>query len=61
MATKENKRCDVRVWSFDCKHDDTSSLSDKYLCSQCGTLGDLQHEVRHDFFSYVSGDYQNLS
>lgn len=61
MATMDKERCDVRVWSGDCKQEDAPSMSAKYLCTSCGTIDGLEHEVCHDFYSYVSGDYQSLS
>jgi len=61
MATLKEDRCDVRIWSGDCTQTDAESTSDKYLCKSCGKIDDSDHEVRHDYYSYVSGDYQNLS
>jgi hypothetical protein len=61
MATINKERCDIRIWSGDCKQDGALSEDEKYLCKPCGKLDDSVHEVRHDFYSYVSGDYHNLS
>ena len=60
MTESPEARCDTRVWSGECKHDDSAG-SDKYLCTSCGTLRNLDHEVRHETFPYVSGDTDNLS
>ncbi len=54
-------RCDTKVWSGACEKSDYRDKSDKYLCSACGTIGNLTHEVRHEVFPLVSGDYDNLS
>jgi hypothetical protein len=61
MTALDKERCDIRVWSGECKQDDALSTREKYLCKQCGIIGKLEHEVCHDFYSYVSGDYKNLS
>jgi hypothetical protein len=53
--------CDVRVWSGDCEHTTSLYSGDKYLCDICGTISELEHEVRPAPLSYVSGDYHNLS
>ncbi len=54
-------RCDTKVWSGACEKSDYQDMSDKYLCSACGTINALDHEVRHEVFPLVSGDYDNLS
>lgn len=68
MAGKERKtakmesseeRCDIRTWSGTCQNDSTDR-SDKYLCTSCGTIPNLDHEVRHEAFPHVSGDEDNL-
>jgi len=53
--------CDIRTWSGECKHDDYSTLGDKYLCASCGKIDNLEHMVRQQGFPHVSGDYDNLS
>jgi hypothetical protein len=53
--------CDVRVWSGDCEHTTSLYSGDKYLCDICGTISELEHEVRPAPLSYVSGDYHSLS
>lgn len=55
------ERCDVRIWSAECKHEGAAQDRDKYLCVSCGKLPVLTHEVRHDIYSYVSGDYSRMS
>ena len=52
------ERCDIKTWSGECEHTPGSS---KYLCATCGTIVDLNHEMRHDTFPYMSGDTDNLS
>ena len=54
-------RCDVKVRSGDCKHGTTSTDRGKYLCTTCGTLFNLDHEVHHEIFPHVSGDSDMLS
>lgn len=51
--------CDVRVWSGACHHA-TSDDSEKYLCSACEAIAGLDHEVRHEIFPHVSGDYDRM-
>ncbi len=67
MTTYSNKtespqeRCDVKVWSGECRHEYSLTSGEKYLCTLCGTIRNLDHEVRHETFPYVSGDTDNLS
>ncbi len=60
MAESPPERCDVKVWSGECRHDDVAA-GNEYLCSLCGTINSLDHEMRHEVFPYVSGDTDNLS
>lgn len=60
-AEAPEDRCDTKVWSGECRHDDYSTSGDKYLCTVCGTILNLNHEVRHETFPYVSGDKDFLS
>jgi len=53
--------CDIRTWSGECQHSSYTSSGDKYVCVTCGKITDLDHEVRHEGFPHVSGDYDNLS
>lgn len=57
----QNERCDIRVWSGDCKQSSFADTSEKYMCVSCGIISNLDHEVRSDIFPHVSGDYDNLS
>lgn len=59
-ARDQNERCDIRIWSGDCKQSSFSNKSEKYLCVSCGMISDLNHEVRRDMFPHVSGDYSKL-
>ncbi len=52
--------CDVRVWSGACDRGPDHDTPEKYLCQYCETLTGLDHEVRHDIFPHVSGDYNRL-
>ncbi len=54
-------RCDTRVWSGECAHSDNATGENEYLCALCGTIRNLDHEVRHEMFPHVSGDTDNLS
>lgn len=61
MTASYKDDCDIRIWSGECEHSTFTSSEDKYLCELCEKIPDLDHEVRHDIFPYVSGDYENLS
>ncbi len=52
--------CDIRVWSGACEHATYQDLGEKYLCEICTPLTQLNHEVKHEYYSNVSGDYDNL-
>ncbi|KAF0219463.1 MAG: hypothetical protein FD174_1923 [Geobacteraceae bacterium] len=54
-------RCDTKVWSGECQHGDYATSGEKYLCTLCGTIRNLDHEVHHEIFPHVSGDTDNLS
>lgn len=60
VTASPKERCDIKTWSGDCRHAGHSSGGDKYLCVSCGTISNLDHEVSHDGFPYVSGDYDRL-
>ena len=55
----QEEGCDSRVWSGDCQHSDTNK-GNEYLCVSCGKIPGLDHQVNHEIFPYVSGDYDNL-
>lgn len=61
MSGLNEERCDIRIWSGECEHTPSASGEDKYLCNVCEKIPDLEHEVHHGVFAYVSGDYDNLS
>ena len=61
MNSTFNDDCDVRIWSGDCKQSGHLTDGDKYLCKVCGKISNIDHEVRHDYYSYVSGNYHSLS
>jgi hypothetical protein len=54
-------RCDTRVWSGECAQSDDATGKNEYLCTVCGTIRNLDHEVHHEVFPHVSGDSDNLS
>ena len=60
QAASPKDRCDIKIWSGDCRHTSYQSDGEKYLCTSCGTLSHLDHEVVHQFFPYVCGDYDSL-
>jgi len=63
VGTKEStaavteERCDIRVWSGACDRGTVNDSSERYLCQLCETIPSLNHEVRHEIFPHVSGDY----
>jgi len=59
-GTGAGERCDIKVWSGACDHGTDSKTPEKYLCSLCETISDLDHEVRHEIFPHVSGDYERM-
>ena len=61
VKRERDNRCDVRVWSEECKHPASLDSGDKYLCDFCKTIPGLDHEVCPAPLSYVSGDYDKLS
>lgn len=65
MLTGKNslgeERCDIHVWSGVCDHGDNVDTEKRYLCDLCESIAVLDHEVSHELYSNVSGDYDNLS
>lgn len=57
---KEDERCDIRVWSGACDHGAATARDTRFRCDLCETIAVLDHEVRHELFPHVSGDYDNL-
>jgi len=57
----DEERCDIHVWSGACDHGEYSDSGERYLCELCENIADLDHEVRHEIFPHVSGDYENMS
>jgi hypothetical protein len=55
------ERCDIKVWCASCRRSEFTSKSDKYLCTACGKIMVLDHEVHHEHFPHISGDKDNLS
>lgn len=54
------ERCDIHVWSGACEHGEENGTGKGYLCALCENIAVLDHEVRHEIFPHVSGDYENL-
>ena len=52
--------CDTRIWSVNCEHRDYKTGGEKYLCSTCGKIINLDHEIRHEIFPHIMGDTDNL-
>lgn len=59
-TTETGENCDIRVWSGACDHGPDKESSEKYLCNLCETIPGLDHEVRHEIFPHVSGDYDRM-
>jgi hypothetical protein len=59
-TASQEGRCDIRIWSGECEQAGSTTTGDKYLCPACGIIGKLDHEMRHEVFPHVSGDYKNL-
>ncbi|QEM67519.1 hypothetical protein FO488_04735 [Geobacter sp. FeAm09] len=60
LTTAPGERCDIKIWSGDCERSGHPAEGEKYLCVSCGTIVGLDHEVTHDIFPSVSGDYDKL-
>jgi hypothetical protein len=56
-----DERCDIRVWSGSCDHGPGGDKGERYRCELCESIADIDHEVRHEIFPHVSGDYDLLS
>lgn len=61
MQETSEKGCDIRIWCQECQQSEYVTSGEKYLCAYCGKIMALDHEVRHEIFPHVSGDYDNLS
>ena len=59
MTELPAERCDTKVWSGECGSD-TATGSDSHLCSACGIIRNLNHEMHHEGFPHVSGDSESL-
>ena len=60
QTASANNQCDIKIWSGDCRQSSYQSVGEKYLCTSCGTLSHLDHEVIHNIFPHISGDYDRL-
>ena len=58
--TNPAERCDIRVWCEECRRSEYTTSGEKYLCSSCGKILDLTHEVHHEIFPHVVGDKDGL-
>ncbi|HBG05542.1 MAG: hypothetical protein A2075_20480 [Geobacteraceae bacterium GWC2_58_44] len=54
------ERCDIKVWSDSCRKSEYTSNADKYLCTSCGSISALDHEMHHEHFPHLSGDKDTL-
>lgn len=54
MAERSEESCDVRVWCEACKRSDYTSSGEKYLCTTCGKIIGLTHEVHHEIYPHVT-------
>jgi hypothetical protein len=61
MTESPQERCDIKVWSGECRQSDSETGGKEYLCPLCGTISGLDHELHHEGFPHVSGDTDNLS
>lgn len=52
--------CDIKVWSGACDRGPAVDTPEKYLCPLCEMLPGLDHEVRHEVYPHVSGDYSRM-
>ena len=55
------ERCDIHIWSGTCDHGEDVGTEMRYLCDLCESIAVLDHEVKHEIFPHVSGDYDLLS
>ena len=44
MTDVPPERCDTKVWSGECRSDKATG-ENTYLCTVCGTIVDLNHEM----------------
>jgi hypothetical protein len=51
---QDQATCQIKVWCASCQRSDYTASGDKYLCSACGEIMDLQHEVHHEHFPHVT-------
>jgi hypothetical protein len=61
MTELSQERGDIKIWSEECRNSSYTNSGDQYLCTSRGIIPALNHEVRHETFPYVSGNYENLS
>ena len=55
-----DRSCDVKAWCSSCQRSDYQSQGDKYLCTSCGKIMKLDHEIHHEHFPHISGDESTL-
>lgn len=58
--SKQEESCDIKIWCKDCEKSDYTAIGDKYVCTSCGKSLHLDHEVHHEIFPHVVGDYDKL-
>lgn len=52
--------CDIKVWCDSCHRSEYTTTADKYLCSSCGKIAVLDHEMHHEHFPHLSGDKDTM-
>lgn len=60
MTENNEERCDIKVWCQACQRSDYTTSGDKYLCSTCGKIMVLDHEMHHEHFPHLSGDKDTM-
>lgn len=55
-----DRSCDVKSWCPSCERGEYITQGDKYLCSSCGKIASLDHEMHHEHFPHLSGDKDTL-
>ncbi|BCS53547.1 hypothetical protein [Geobacter sp. SVR] len=60
LPDQPEQNCDVSIWCEECQQGEYTTSEDKYLCAACGKILGMNHEVRHEIFPHVAGDYREL-
>jgi hypothetical protein len=54
--TEQEESCDIRIWCEECQLCDYTSVGDKYFCTSCGKLLQLDLKVHQANFNVVTDD-----